>query len=98
MDIVTVPAAVTIGLTTRGEWGAKHQHVSKHNASSAQLQQYLHVITFGRPSAGRQVSRAALPVLPGVLAHDACDEDHGGDQGEAPHRMCVETGHQHTAL
>ena len=55
------------------------------------------MITFGRPSAGRQVTRAALPVLPRVLAHDARDEDHSGDQGEAPHRMCVETGHQHTA-
>ena len=56
------------------------------------------MITLGRPSAGRQVTRATLPVLPGVLAHDTRDEDRGRDQGEAPHRVCVETGHQHTAL
>ena len=94
VNIVTVPATVTIGLTTRGERGTKQPHVCIVVRSA---NEYLHVITLGRPSAGRQVTRAALPVLPGVLAHDARDEDHGRDQGEAPHRVCVETGHQHTA-
>ena len=60
---------------------------------------YLHVITLGWPPTGRQVAGAALAVLPGVLAHGARHEDR--DQCEPPepgHRVCLEIGHQQTAL